>query len=84
VLPEGLEAVLDRSAWARGPVFDWLQRAGRVEDAEMYRVFNCGIGMTVHVPAPDAERAIEILGDSGQGAYVIGEIRAGTRGVVIA
>ena len=49
VLPEGLEAVLERSAWARDPVFDWLQRAGRVADAEMYRVFNCGIGMTVHV-----------------------------------
>jgi phosphoribosylformylglycinamidine cyclo-ligase len=84
VLPEGFEAVLDRNAWARGPVFDWLQRAGRVEDAEMYRVFNCGIGMTVHVPAADAQRAIEILGDCGQGAVVIGEIRAGTRGVVIA
>ena len=84
VLPEGFEAVLDRNAWARGPVFDWLQRAGRVEDAEMYRVFNCGIGMTVHVPAADARRAIEILGESGQSAQVIGEIRAGTRGVVIA
>jgi phosphoribosylaminoimidazole (AIR) synthetase len=47
-------------------------------------VFNCGIGVTVHVPAPDAQRAIEILRDSGQGAHVIGEIRAGTCGVVIA
>src|SRR5271156_736259 len=71
VLPEGLEAVLERGAWTRGPVFDWLQRAGRVEDAEMYRAFNCGIGMTVHVPAADAQRAIEILGESGQGANVI-------------
>jgi phosphoribosylformylglycinamidine cyclo-ligase len=43
------------------PVFDWLQRAGRVADAEMYRVFNCGIGMTVHVAAQNAQRAIEIL-----------------------
>jgi phosphoribosylformylglycinamidine cyclo-ligase len=84
VLPEGLEAVLERNAWARGAAFDWLQRAGRVEDAEMYRVFNCGIGMTVHVPAQDAQRAIEILKDSGQSAQVIGEIRTGTRGVVIA
>jgi phosphoribosylformylglycinamidine cyclo-ligase len=50
----------------------------------MYRVFNCGIGMTVHVAAADAPRAIEILGESGQSARVIGEIRAGTRGVVIA
>jgi phosphoribosylformylglycinamidine cyclo-ligase len=84
VLPDGLEAVLERDAWDRGPVFDWLQRAGRVEDAEMFRVFNCGIGMTVQVSAADAPRAIEILRDGGQSALVIGEIRAGTRGVVIA
>jgi len=84
VLPEGLEAVLKRDAWTRGAVFDWLQRAGRVEDEEMYRVFNCGIGMTVHVAAADAQRAIEILREAGQSAQVIGEIRAGTRGVVIA
>jgi phosphoribosylformylglycinamidine cyclo-ligase len=84
VLPAGLEAVLERNTWTRGPVFDWLQRAGRVEDAEMYRVFNCGIGMTVHVPAADAQRAIEILREGGQSARVIGEIRVGTRGVVIA
>ena len=84
VLPEGLEAVLERNAWGRDPVFDWLQRAGRVPDAEMYRVFNCGIGMTVHLAAQDAQRAIEILGEGGQGARVIGEIRAGTRGAVIA
>jgi phosphoribosylformylglycinamidine cyclo-ligase len=84
VLPEGLEAVLERDTWTRDPVFDWLQRAGRVEDAEMYRVFNCGIGMTVHVRAADAQRAIEILREGGQSASVIGEIRVGTRGVVIA
>ena len=84
VLPEGLEAVLERNAWTRDPVFDWLQRAGRVTDAEMYRVFNCGIGMTVHVAAQHAQRAIELLKESGQSARVIGEIRAGTRGAVIA
>jgi phosphoribosylformylglycinamidine cyclo-ligase len=50
----------------------------------MYRVFNCGIGMTVHVSAHDAQRAIGILGDAGQEALVIGSIRSGTRGVVIA
>lgn len=84
VLPEGLEAVLERSAWTPDPVFDWLQRAGRVADAEMYRVFNCGIGMTVHLAARDAQRAIDLLKQSGQSARVIGEIRAGTRGAVIA
>jgi phosphoribosylformylglycinamidine cyclo-ligase len=84
VLPEGLEAVLERKAWAREPVFEWLQSQGQVPDAEMYRVFNCGIGMTVHVAAADAGRAIEILGKSGQPARVIGDVRAGSRGVVIA
>jgi phosphoribosylformylglycinamidine cyclo-ligase len=84
VLPDGLEVVLERSAWRREAVFDWLQREGMVADAEMYRVFNCGIGMTVHVRASDAARAIGILGEAGQEALVIGEVRTGTRGVVIA
>jgi phosphoribosylformylglycinamidine cyclo-ligase len=84
VLPEGLEVVLQRSAWPRVAVFDWLQRQGQVADAEMYRVFNCGIGMTVQLAAGDAERAIAILREAGQEALVIGEVRAGSRGVVIA
>ena len=84
VLPDGLEAVLERRAWSRDPVFEWLQSEGRVADEEMYRVFNCGIGMTVQVRAADADRAMSILIRAGQPALVIGEVRAGTRGVVIA
>jgi phosphoribosylformylglycinamidine cyclo-ligase len=84
VVPEGLEVVLERKSWRREAVFDWLQRQGQVADAEMYRVFNCGIGMTVQLAAGDAQRAIAILRDMGVEALVIGEVRAGTRGVVIA
>jgi phosphoribosylformylglycinamidine cyclo-ligase len=84
VLPEGLEAILERRSWRREPIFDWLQQEGKIADPEMYRVFNCGIGMTVHVAANDAQRAIGVLRDAGQEAVVIGEIRSGTRGVVIA
>jgi phosphoribosylformylglycinamidine cyclo-ligase len=84
VLPDGLEVVLERKSWRREAVFDWLQRQGQVADAEMYRVFNCGIGMTVHLAAVDADRAIRILREMGEEALVIGEVRAGTRGVVIA
>jgi phosphoribosylformylglycinamidine cyclo-ligase len=84
VVPEGLEVVLERKAWRREVVFDWLQRQGQVADAEMYRVFNCGIGMTVQLAAGDAQRGIAILRDMGVEALVIGEVRAGTRGVVIA
>jgi phosphoribosylformylglycinamidine cyclo-ligase len=84
VLPEGLEVVLQRKSWRHEAVFDWLQRQGQVADEEMYRVFNCGIGMTIHLAPGDADRAIGILRDAGQEALVIGEVRTGTRGVVIA
>ena len=84
VVPEGLEVVLERKSWRREAVFDWLQRQGQVADAEMYRVFNCGIGMTVQLAASDAARAIAVLRERGVEALVIGEVRAGTRGVVIA
>jgi len=84
VLPDGLEVVLERKAWRREAVFDWLQRQGQVADAEMYRVFNCGIGMTIHLAPGNADRAVGILRGMGQEALVIGEVRTGTRGVVIA
>jgi phosphoribosylformylglycinamidine cyclo-ligase len=84
VVPDGLEVVLQRNAWRREPVFEWLQREGQVSDAEMYRVFNCGIGMTIQIAARDAAQAIGVLRDAGQEALVIGEVRRGTRGVIIA
>jgi phosphoribosylformylglycinamidine cyclo-ligase len=84
VIPEGLEVVLERNSWRREPIFDWLQLHGKVDDAEMYRVFNCGIGMTVQVAPADADRAISTLREAGQEALVIGEVRSGERGVVIA
>jgi phosphoribosylformylglycinamidine cyclo-ligase len=84
VIPAGLEVVLERKSWPRDPVFEWLQAQGRVADDEMYRVFNCGIGMTIQVAARDADRAVGVLRDSGQPALPIGEVRSGVRGVVIA
>jgi phosphoribosylformylglycinamidine cyclo-ligase len=83
VIPDGLEVILERRAWRREPVFEWLQNAGRVADQEMYRVFNCGIGMTIQVAAKDADRAASILREAGQEAVVIGEVKTGSRGVVI-
>jgi phosphoribosylformylglycinamidine cyclo-ligase len=83
VLPEGLEAVLERRRWHRDPVFDWLQQVGHIDPAEMYRTFNCGIGMIAVVPKEQAAQAVGLLAASGESAQVIGEIRSGTRGVVI-
>lgn len=84
VLPEGLEVVLERHRWHRDPLFDWLERTGRIERAEMYRTFNCGIGMVVILPAPGVEAALALLTAHGETATLIGEVRAGTHGVVIA
>ena len=82
VLPDGLEARLDPDTWERGAVWDWLQGAGNIADAEMHRTFNCGIGMTLQVAAADADHALELLRGRGETATVIGEIRPGSGGVV--
>jgi phosphoribosylformylglycinamidine cyclo-ligase len=83
VVPEGLEVRLQRGAWKRPAVFDWLQRVGNIDETEMHRTFNCGIGMTVCVPPEAAERAVARLRALGETATVIGEVRAGTSGVVL-
>jgi phosphoribosylformylglycinamidine cyclo-ligase len=83
VLSAGLEVVLERRSWGRDPVFDWLQRTGRMDLTEMYRTFNCGIGMVVILPAANAQAAVSLLNGRGETAHVIGEVREGERGVVI-
>jgi phosphoribosylformylglycinamidine cyclo-ligase len=83
VLPEGLEVHLQRSAWHRDPAFDWLQKVGAVSDAEMYRTFNCGIGMIAIVPAAQANAAIAQLAASGERATQIGSVHSGNGGVLI-
>jgi phosphoribosylformylglycinamidine cyclo-ligase len=74
VLGENLAAVLHRDAWVMPPLFGWLQRHGGVADAEMHRVFNCGIGMAVIVAAADAARAQAELAAAGETVWCIGEI----------
>ena len=74
VLPENVTAILDKSAWPLPPLFQWLQKEGQVADAEMHRVFNCGIGMAVVVAESDAEGAMALLTAAGETAYRIGRI----------
>ena len=80
MLPESLQATIDRSTWPRPPVFDWLQAHGGIADDEMHRVFNCGIGMVLAVAAADAASAIVALQRSGEQAFDIGEIVARSDG----
>jgi phosphoribosylformylglycinamidine cyclo-ligase len=80
VLPDAVTAVLEKSAWPRPPLFDWLQKEGNVAEHEMHRVFNCGIGMAVVVAAEHADAALKHLKDAGETAYRIGAIRARKEG----
>ncbi|MFV8820078.1 phosphoribosylformylglycinamidine cyclo-ligase [Haliea sp. E17] len=77
VLPANCAAKIDTGSWAWPEVFHWLQESGNVETREMYRTFNCGVGMVVCIAAADAGAAIERLAAAGHSAWVLGEITAG-------
>ena len=77
MLPRGTRALITRSGWPLPPLFAWLQRAGGVADAEMHRVFNCGIGMVAAVAPEHAARAAELLRAAGETVYEIGAIEPG-------
>lgn len=74
VLPEGVTALIERAAWPWPPLFCWLQEAGGVASEEMYRVFNCGIGMVVIVAPEHARLAAELLAAAGETVHRIGAI----------
>ncbi|MBU3559759.1 phosphoribosylformylglycinamidine cyclo-ligase [Polynucleobacter sp. Nonnen-W13] len=74
VLPENTQAVLHRDSWQMPELFRWLQMKGGVADAEMVRVFNCGIGMVVIVSADQADTAIQSLKAEGLYAWTVGEV----------
>jgi len=74
VLPRGTKAVIAKKAWPRPRIFTWLQQTGNVADEEMFRVFNCGIGMVVCVPADKVATAKTLLKREGELAYEIGRI----------
>jgi phosphoribosylformylglycinamidine cyclo-ligase len=76
VVPDGLGIALDSARWTPPPVFDWLQREGKVAREEMWRTFNCGIGFTVILPANQADAVIAALGEHALDAWAIGEVGA--------
>jgi phosphoribosylformylglycinamidine cyclo-ligase len=75
VLPEGLTAEIKKGSWAMPPLFTWLKAQGNVADLEMYKTFNCGIGMAVIVAKEHASAAQKLLQDAGETVFEIGHIR---------
>ena len=87
VLPKNTKAVIDEKSWKWPSVFNWLQEKGNIDTYEMYRTFNCGVGMVIALPQEQVETALAILKQAGENAWLIGHIEHaedGAEQVVIA
>lgn len=74
VLPDNTKAVIDESSWQWPEIFNWLQEKGNISRYEMYRTFNCGVGMVIALPEKEVKTAIALLEQAGEKAWVIGKI----------
>jgi phosphoribosylformylglycinamidine cyclo-ligase len=82
ILPDGTAAEVRLGSWPVLPLFEWLGRAGGVADDDRYRAFNMGIGLVVAVADADAARAVAVLEQAGEQVHHIGQVVAGTPGVI--
>ncbi len=82
-IPDGLCAVIDKSAIRVLPIFDLIAAWGNIPQRDMYNTYNMGVGMSIVVPASQAEKALAILKENGEDAYIIGKIEAGEEKVVL-
>jgi phosphoribosylformylglycinamidine cyclo-ligase len=80
VLPESAKAVVKGDSWQWPSVFSWLQENGNITTHEMYRTFNCGVGMVLVVPADQLDNSLNILKDLGENAWHLGEIQDAVAG----
>ena len=83
VLPENAQAVVDTSSWQLPDVFQWLQENGNVEINEMYRTFNCGVGMVLIVSEDEAENIVTTLNKNGENAWQLGTVESGDKDQVV-
>ncbi len=83
IMPQGLEAQIDSTAWQRPAIFDWIQTHGDIEESEMLRTFNCGIGMVVIVARDEVANTQNQLEETGENVTVIGEVRHGPHGAIV-
>jgi phosphoribosylformylglycinamidine cyclo-ligase len=82
-IPQGLTAQIDRSAVRVLPIFDLIAKTGNIPERDMFNTFNMGVGMSVVVAPEDVDKALAILHEQGEDAYVMGQIVAGDERVVL-
>ncbi|MDI6603781.1 MAG: phosphoribosylformylglycinamidine cyclo-ligase [Thermoanaerobacteraceae bacterium] len=83
IFKEGISAKIKKDSWEIPEIFKFLQKMGDIEDTEMYRTFNMGIGMVLVLAPEDAQEAIDRFKKAGDTSYIIGEITKGNKGVII-
>ncbi len=76
VMPANTQAIIDANSWQRPAVFNWLQEQGNIAASEMYRTFNCGVGMVVVVAPEDQQKTMDVLQQQGETVFTLGTIEA--------
>ncbi|MDE6591892.1 MAG: phosphoribosylformylglycinamidine cyclo-ligase [Oscillospiraceae bacterium] len=82
-LPEGITAVIDRASLRIPPIFELIEKTGKIPERDMFNTFNMGVGMVVAVDKNDADKAVAAINAAGEEAYVMGELAEGSEGVII-
>ncbi len=82
-LPDGFVARIEKDKLRKNPLFDIIMREGNIPERDMFNTFNMGVGMSIVVSADEADRAVKILNENGEKAYIIGEVTKGDCGVEI-
>lgn len=81
MLPEGVHAFVKKKSYDIPPIFEMLQMDGDIEESIMYNTYNMGLGMMIAVDSKDADKAVKLINAAGEKAYIVGEIKNGTKGV---
>lgn len=83
MLPEGIHAVLKKDSYPIPPIFQMLKTDGSIEEKIMYNTYNMGIGMLISTAPEDADKAMGLIKEAGEKPYIVGEVKAGEKGVTL-
>lgn len=83
MLPEGVRAIVDKNSYAVPAIFRLLAEEGNIAEEMMYNTYNMGIGMMLALDAADADKAVKVLQEAGETAWIVGKVEAGEKGVTI-
>ncbi len=83
MLPDGIHAVINKNSYPVPPIFDMLSTDGDIREQTMYNTYNMGLGMLIAVDQKDADKAVKLINETGEQAYIVGAVRNGEKGVTV-